>query len=184
MEKLSAEDVPAHLFMTTKAMKLIIESVLIVELVGLLQRRTLKGFPQDHTKALEMWHRAGELGYANACASIGFVYENGKGVKVDMKKAQHYYELAAIGGDAHARYNLGNNEVRAGKIDRALKHYMIAVRSGLSVSLGKMKELYTDGYATKEEYTKALKLYQSYLGEIKSDQRDKAAAADEENRYY
>ena len=29
----------------------------------------------------------------------------------------------------------------------------------------------------------ALQVYQSYLSDIKSDQRDKAAAADEKNRY-
>ena len=34
-------------------------------------------------------------------------------------------------------------------------------------------ELYSKGHATKEDYTKALQL-QTYLGEIKSDQRDKA----------
>lgn len=31
---------------------------------------------------------------------------------------------------------------------------------------------------------KALQLYQDYLGEIKSVQRDKAAAADDRFRYY
>ena len=31
---------------------------------------------------------------------------------------------------------------------------------------------------------KALQSYQTYLEEIKSDQRDKAAAADEKYRYY
>ena len=65
-----------------------------------------------------------------------------------------------------------------------MKHRMIAVSSGYDGSLVRIKQLYTDGHATKEDYTKALKLYQAYLGEIKSVQRDKAAAADERNRYY
>ena len=47
-----------------------------------------------------------------------------------------------------------------------------------------IKELYTDGHATKEDYIKALQVYQTYLSEIKSDQRDKAAAAREDYRYY
>ena len=46
-------------------------------------------------------------------------------------------------------------------------------------SLKRIKELYTDGYATKEDYTKALQSYQAYLSEIKTDQRDKATADDE-----
>jgi len=88
-------------------------------------------------------------------------------------------------GDVVARHNLGNIEKKAGNIDRALKHYMIAVRSGYAKSLEKIKELYSNGDdATKEDYTTALRLYQAYLGEIKSDQRDKAATADDQYRYY
>ena len=43
---------------------------------------------------------------------------------------------------------------------------------------------YSNGQATKDDYMRALQLYQTYLGEIKSDQRDKAVAADEKYRYY
>ena len=65
-----------------------------------------------------------------------------------------------------------------------LKHYMIAVRDGFDGSLNKVKELYSDGNATKDDYMKALQSYQEYLGEIKSAQRDEAAAVDKEYRYY
>ena len=57
------------------------------------------GLRQDRTKALELWHRAAELGYFRAYTSIGIAYSNGNGVEVDKKKAKHYYELAAMGGD-------------------------------------------------------------------------------------
>jgi len=60
---------------------------------------------------------------------------------------------------------------------------MIAVRDGLSRSLTEIQELYSSGNATKEDYTEALQSYQVYLGEIKSKQRDKAAA-DKVCRYY
>ena len=61
---------------------------------------------------------------------------------------------------------------------------MIAIISGYDPSLDSIKKLYLKGRATKEEYTKALQSYQAYLGEVKSKQRDEAAAADEESRYY
>ena len=32
----------------------------------------MSGLPQSHTKALELWHRAGELGYAEAYTSVGY----------------------------------------------------------------------------------------------------------------
>jgi len=36
------------------------------------------------------------------------------------------------------------------------------------------------GYATKDDYAKALKAYRAYLAEIKSDDRDKAAVYSDE----
>ena len=41
-----------------------------------------------------------------------------------------------------------------------------------------------DGHATKDDYAKALRAYQAYLAEIKSAQRDAAAAARANYRYY
>ena len=152
--------------------------------LGFYYRNGTYGFPQDYEKALEHWHRAAELGSAEAYTNIGYAFIHGEGVEVDKKKAVHYWELAAIGGVVTARFNLGAHEENAGNMDRALKHYMISAKSGHSKSLGFIKDLYLDGHATKEDYTKALQLYQTYLAEIKSDQRDQAAAAKEENRYY
>ena len=143
------------------------------------------GYPQDYSKALELYHRAAKLGHAEAYTAFGIAYSFGKGVDVDKKKAKHYFELAAIGGDTNARHNLGNIEaLEHNNQDRALKHYMIAVRGGDSESLKVINLLYSLGRASKEDYTKALQSYQEYLAEIKSKQRDKAAAEDEENRYY
>ena len=83
-----------------------------------------------------------------------------------------------------ARDHLGNVEVRAGNYGRALKHYMIAGGFGNNDSLKKIKQLYLGGDATKEDYAKALKAYQAYLDEVKSDDRDKAAEYDEMYKYY
>jgi len=153
--------------------------------VGVYYRNGEYGYPQDYAKALEFYHRAGELGFAEAYRNIGRAYNNGEGVEADKKKAKHYYELAAMEGDAKARHNLGLKEaVEEGNMDRAVKHYVISARDGYADSLEMIKEIYSKGFATKEDYTKALRSYQEYLCEIKSDQRDKAAAVDEENRYY
>ena len=142
------------------------------------------GYPKDHTKALELFHQAAELGYVEAYCCIGCAYENGTGVEVDEEKAKHYYELAALKGCMYSRHNLGLVEEKAGNMDRALKHWMIAVRSGYSKSLNEIKELYSNRHASKEDYTKSLQSYQAYLGEIKSPQRDTAAAARKDYRYY
>jgi len=150
--------------------------------IGVYYRDGTNGYPQDYTKALELFHRAD--GYTIAYASVGYAYDNGDGVEVDKEKAIYYYELAAMRGVAGARHNLGLHEQKASNMDRALKHFMIAVRGGYSDSLEHIKILYSNGLASKEDYTKALRSYQTYLSEIKSAQRDKAAAVDEEYQYY
>ena len=61
---------------------------------------------------------------------------------------------------------------------------MIAAGSGDNNSLEKIKQLFMEGYATKDDYAKALQAYQAYLGEIKCPQRDEAAAFHEMCKYY
>jgi len=142
------------------------------------------GLPQNSSKAFELYHRAGELGNADAYTNVGGMYMIGEGVDVNGKMGVHYLELAVIGGSSIGRLNLGNLEARLGNTDRALKHYMIAVKDGDTDSLKKVKHLYQNGQATKDDYAKALRSYQAYLEEIKSDQRDEAAAANATYKYY
>ena len=152
--------------------------------IGVYNSEGFHGYPQDYAKALELWHRSGERGYAGAYCSIGNAYQRGEGVKVDMKKAQYYYELAALGGSASARLNLGNIEILTGNTERALKHYMVSVTGGNDTCLKQIQHLFSQGRVTKQYYREAVRAYQEYLREIKSSQRDEAAAAHEDFRYY
>ena len=149
-------------------------------LMGNAYSRGQYGLPQDRAKAVEFWHKAGKFGYNN----IGNSYNIGDGVEMDGEKAKHYLELAAMDGDSYARHNLGANEYNACNYDRALKHYMIAVRCGDTDSVKEIQQLYVNGHATKDHYANALQSHQAYLNEIKSDQRDKAAAFRDNYRYY
>jgi len=142
------------------------------------------GFSKNRAKALKFYHRAGNLGAISGYYNIGHAYFSGVGVEKDNMKARHYTELAAIRGHAKARYHLGIMENKEGNKERALKHYMIAAGFGCNHSLKQVRALYMDGYATKEEYSTALRLYQTYLDEVKSDQRDAAAAVDDDFKYH
>jgi len=66
--------------------------------LGMYYRDGMYGYPQNHTKALELYERASELDNALAYCNIGYAYNNGKGVERDEKKAMYYYELAAMKG--------------------------------------------------------------------------------------
>ena len=140
--------------------------------------------PRNRAKAIELWHQAGELGSSEAYYNIGHAYRNGEGVERDDTKATHYYELAAMGGSVNARHNLGVFEWQAGNVDRASKHWMISTEDGYPDSLVNIKQLYKHGYIAKDDYAKALRSYQAYLEEIKSDQRDQAATIRQKYRYY
>ena len=140
--------------------------------------------PQDHSKAFELWHRSAELGNADSYHNIGHAYNNGEGVERDEKKATYYYELAAMGGVADARYNLGALDFNAGNTDRALKHFVIAAGSGDTRSLETIKQMFINGYATKEDYAQVLRSYQACLVEIKSPQREEAAAFSDDYKSY
>jgi TPR repeat protein len=152
--------------------------------MGICYSNGSRGLPQNLAKALELWHRAGELGNTASYHNIGIVYLNGEGVERDEKKAMHYYELAAMGGHATARHNLGALEFNARNMGRALKHFKTAAGSGSYDSLENIKRMFMNGDATKDDYAKALRVYQAYLVEIKSPQRDEAAAYSDKYKYY
>ena len=99
-------------------------------------------------------------------------------------RANHYWELTAMGGDVEARHNLGALEGCTGIMDRALKHFMIAAGCGDTRSLENVKQMFIHGDATKDDYAKALRAYQANLVEIKSPQRDEAAAFNDAYKYY
>ena len=134
------------------------------------------GLPQDFAKANELYPRAGELGCHEGYYNLGVAYKNGRGVEVDKKKAKHFYELAAINGDVDARHYLGCMEENAGNDDRAYKHYILSARAGFKPSLDKVKKGFMMGCVTKIEYANTLRAYQNMQDEMKSEDRDKAAA--------
>ena len=138
------------------------------------------GFPQDWTKAMELWRKAGELGCAGGNSHLGELYDKGMGVVVDKKKANHYYELAAMGGDVCARHNLGCKEYNASNYQRAYKHYMIAAQSGYNVSLDEVKEGFMRGFVAKDEYEQTLRIYQKRVDAETSDTRSEALFAMQE----
>jgi len=143
--------------------------------LGLIYFRGNHGLPRDYQKAHELWNEAGDLGCAEAYYNLGIVYRRGDGLEVDMKKAKHYYELAAMKGHIKARHNLGVLEGDLVNDQRAFKHLIIAAKAGTKESLKLVKLGFIDGQVTKDEYEKTLRAYHERQKEMKSDARDKAA---------
>lgn len=133
------------------------------------------GVSQDINKALEMMLRAIELGSIEAHNKIGILYSDGKYVAKDPKKMMYHFQQGAMKGCEYARYHLGCEECKMGKMDRAMKHWVIGATMGHKGSLDNVKAGFTKGIVTKPQYESALRGYQAYIDESKSEKRDKVA---------
>ena len=66
------------------------------------------GVPKDVGKAIQLYQKAADHGYARAQAKLGFLYWNGKGVAKDLSKAVELFQKAADQGYAPAQTSLGD----------------------------------------------------------------------------
>ena len=140
------------------------------------------GLKRDAKKAMELWNRAAKLGPCRASAmanyNIGCMYLDGDaGVPRDEKKAIKHYQQASIEGHEGARYNLAATEHQNGKMDRAMKHFMIAANAGHDASMKAVRGGYVKGHVTKDDLENTLRVYKESLDELNDAQREKAVKA-------
>jgi len=64
------------------------------------------GLVQSAKKAAKLYKRAVELGDVDATTHLGWMYRIGDGVKLDKKKAERLFRMAADRGHAPAQFNL------------------------------------------------------------------------------
>ena len=136
-------------------------------------RRTL-GLSQDSKEIFDMNLKAAELGSIRAHDSVAKSYLGGVGVEQDIGKAKYHLRMSAMGGCETARYCLGVYDEFDGKMDLAMKHYMIAAKSGEDDALKKVGEGYKAGHVTKDEYASTLRAHKVTHDEMKSKQRTDA----------
>jgi len=137
----------------------------------------MKGLRQDHSKTLELFHESAKLGHHPAHYDLSVCYREGGIIERDTRKATHHGQLAAMAGNVHARYNLGCDEYNAGNMDRAYKHLMISANDGCDLSMKEVQEGYRRGFVTKDDYAETIRAYGNSIDQMKSDDRDRAAAA-------
>ena len=131
----------------------------------------------DCSGAVEYFIKAAELGSINAHYNLSIMYGRGLGVEKDEKKKLHHLECSVIGGHVLGRYNLGCAEEENGRLDRAVKHWIIAANMGDDLALGNLKIAYRNGLVSKDNFAAALRAHQAALDATKSPQREKGEAA-------
>lgn len=146
--------------------------------LALYYRDGSSGLKKKHAKALKLLHRAADLGCLNACGLLGQCYMLGTlGCKVDETKAREYWEKAAKGGNTQARHDLGTYEHSRGHTDLAVRHWRIAACSGNHLSSKELIAYCRRGIISKAELEEILRTKHEACQEMRSDGRDRFAAA-------
>mmetsp|Transcript_2462 Transcript_2462/g.3657 ORF Transcript_2462/g.3657 Transcript_2462/m.3657 type:complete len:303 (-) Transcript_2462:71-979(-) len=131
----------------------------------------------DYDSAFKFVKKSAELGDAGAHYHLSCLFGEGKGVENDRKKEVYHLEQAAIGGHAIARHNLGCKEKKNGRMDRAIKHMIIAAKLGCDSSLDALKDGFRGGMLSKEDFAATLRAHQAAVDATKSPQREEAENA-------
>ena len=157
-----------------KSDKLVMKRIKKNDPVAMRHMGNKRGSEGDYKAAIKYFTKAAELGDAVAHYQLCTMYHHGDGVKKDNEKAIYHAEEAAIAGHPGARHNLGCEEWRNGRYERARKHFIIAANLGFHDSLKCLKELFANGHASKEDYADALRAFQTAVDATKSSERDEA----------
>mmetsp|Transcript_29494 Transcript_29494/g.46316 ORF Transcript_29494/g.46316 Transcript_29494/m.46316 type:complete len:304 (+) Transcript_29494:114-1025(+) len=128
----------------------------------------------NYRRAFEYYAKAAALGNVEAQCNLGYLYHVGQGVEKDRVKKMYYLEEAAIGGHPEARYNLGCEEWSNGNAERAVKHWIIAVKQGYDKAVKQLMNVFKAGIFSKEDLAAALRAHQAALDATKSPQRELA----------
>ena len=67
-----------------------------------------RGFEQDLSKAVDLYHMAAQHGNRQAQENLGYCYYYGRDVKIDYEKAFQYFALGAFDGCLVSLYKIGD----------------------------------------------------------------------------
>ena len=130
----------------------------------------------DFHSAFPYFSKAAELGDLDAHYHLGIMYKMGQRVGKGERSQVYHFEKAAIGGHAMARHNLGCIEGMNGRVDRSVKHFVIAAKLGFDQSMKALWMHYSQGNLAKEDLDAALRAHKAAVDATKSPQREEADA--------
>ena len=145
--------------------------------VAIRQKGIEARMTRNYGVALELLTRAANMGDIIANDELATMYFVGEGIERDEKTALKHFEEAAIGGHPKARLFLGEIDSIHRRQDRAVKHFIIAASLGHDGGLEKVKEWYTLGFVSKEDFAKTLRAHHAAIQSTKTPERDEAAKA-------
>ena len=113
----------------------------------------------DGEEAFKCFKSLAEQGHVGAQYNLGFLYDNGKGTRIDKKKALYWYTQAAEQGDTLAQCNLGvlysNDEGTLTDKKKAFYWYTQAAEQGLAEAQYNLGVMYYFGVGTSADMKQA-----------------------------
>jgi len=113
----------------------------------------------DYAAALRAWRQAARLDNAEAEFRIGAMYEEGKGVDEDPKRAFDWYKRAAEHGSEHAQFNLAHMYASGTGVEQneteAAKWYRQSAERGNAHAQYALGLIYYRGKAVKRDLVTA-----------------------------
>jgi TPR repeat protein len=114
-------------------------------------------------KAFANYSKAAEGGHALAMNHLGFAYENGTGVAIDIVKATAWYLKAAEAGSARAQRNIGISYMDgtgvARDLPKSMQWFMKSAEQGYPPAINYVGILYDYGWGVKQDFAEAAKWY-------------------------
>jgi TPR repeat protein len=123
--------------------------------LGDAYRRGLYGLVKSDKKATKIYRRAVELGNVRAMIFLGEFYEHGSGVKLDKKKAERLYRMAADRGDAAAQNSLACLLCSGQRFEEAVRYFVLAADQGYTTGEANLGYCYHTGKGTEVDLGKA-----------------------------
>ena len=118
---------------------------------------------KNYAEAVKYYRKAAELGNADAQTTLGWMYDQAKGVRRNYAEAAKWYRKAAEQGYAYAQNELGvlyyNGQGVKRNYGEALKWFRKAADQGNEASYGWLGILYYEGQGVKKDYSEALKWF-------------------------
>ena len=122
------------------------------------------GLAVDYQEAFRWYKKAAEQGYDLAQINIGYLYDNGLGVKENKREAVKWYKRAASKNNVSAIYQLGLCYYFANGVgmDRreALKLFREAAKDNHAGAICMIGDYYLEGCLVEENKEEALKYYE------------------------
>ena len=123
------------------------------------EKAKVLGLVRSAKRANKLWENAVELGDLAAMRNLGASYAKGDGVKMNVKKAMHFYRMASDRGDAFSQNDLGSMLAARGNFKEALRYFQLAAEQGYAMAEFNIGHCFQEGKGVEVDVQEAKQWY-------------------------